>query len=334
MRRAVRRDLDISLLRSFVAIVETGSVTGAARLLNRTQAAVSLQLKRLEDLLGQSLFERVHKRLLLAPAGEQLLGNAKRLIAMNDDVWGQMTTPSFEGEVRLGVPVDLISTYIPQVLRRFSSAWPRVRVCLVCRNSQELIEDLEAGNVDLTLTTDIESKGHCETLRWDKLVWVNAPGGDAHTRVPLPIAIGGKTCRFRPVALQALRDAGRAWQVILQVSNQDAVTATIASGSCVGIMLRECIPDSLDALPDDCGLPELPNFAINLWLPRAGANDMAEELARHIRAEFASRRVQAPDLSGLPGPLRRPAKRAVAASNGVGGSVRRRAPRAPFLVRG
>src|SRR5688572_22278551 len=99
MRWTMRRDLDITLLRAFVAIVETGSVTGAARLLNRTQAAVSLQLKRLEDLLEQPLFERVHKRLILASAGEQLLGKAQRLIAMNDDIWGEMTTPSFQGEV-------------------------------------------------------------------------------------------------------------------------------------------------------------------------------------------------------------------------------------------
>jgi DNA-binding transcriptional LysR family regulator len=313
----MRRDIDISLLRAFVAIVETGSVTGAARLLNRTQAAVSLQIKRLEEMLGQMLFERAHKRLILAPAGEQLLGSAQRLIAMNDDIWGHMTTPSFQGEVRLGVPVDLVATYIPQILRRFNSAWPRVRVCLVCRNSQELLEDLEAGEIDLTLTTDVAWQGKCETLRWDKLVWVGAPEGDAHTRTPLPIAIGSKSCRFRPVALQALREAGRAWQIILQVSNQDAVNATIASGSCVGIMLRDCIPDHLEALPADCGLPDLPEFAINLWLPKAADNDIAHELARHVRAEFASRYALAADAPGVAIAARRFNKRAVAAKHAM-----------------
>ena len=311
----MRRDLDIALLRAFVAIVDTGSVTGAARLLNRTQAAVSLQLKRLEDQLGQSLFERVHKRLILAPAGEQLLGNAQRLIAMNDDIWGQMTTPSFQGEVRLGVPVDLISTYIPQILRRFRSAWPRVHVSLVCRNSQELLEDMDAGVVDVTLTTDRTCEGQCETLRWDKLVWVGAPDGDAHTRMPLPIAIGTKTCRFRPVGLQALRDARRGWQVILEVPNQDAVFATIASGSCVGIMLRDCIPDGLKILGGDSGLPELPDFAINLWLPKAGASEIAEELARHVRAEFASRYGNSVSTGTPQMPNRRVAQRSAAATH-------------------
>lgn len=311
----MRRDLDITLLRAFVAIVETGSVTGAARLLNRTQAAVSLQLKRLEDLLEQQLFERVHKRLILAAAGEQLLGKAQRLISMNDDIWGEMTTPSFQGEVKLGVPVDLISTYIPQILRRFHSAWPRARVTLVCRNSVELLEDLDAGAVDITLTTDVTSDGHCETLRWDKLVWVGTPGGDAHLRDPLPISIGGKTCRFRPVALQALRDMGRSWQVILAVSNQDAVSATIASGSCIGISLRDCIPDMLEALPRESGLPELPDFAINLWLPKAETSPIADEVARHIRAEFAARYALGGDVTSLPS--RRTPKRAAAMVQGA-----------------
>lgn len=311
----MRRDLDITLLRAFVAIVETGSVTGAARLLNRTQAAVSLQLKRLEDLLEQQLFERVHKRLILASAGEQLLGKAQRLISMNDDIWGEMTTPSFQGEVKLGVPVDLISTYIPQILRRFHSAWPRARVTLVCRNSVELLEDLDAGAVDITLTTDVTSDGHCETLRWDKLVWVGTPGGDAHLRDPLPISIGGKTCRFRPVALQALRDMGRSWQVILAVSNQDAVSATIASGSCIGISLRDCIPDMLEALPRESGLPELPDFAINLWLPKAETSPIADEVARHIRAEFAARYALGGDVTSLPS--RRTPKRAAAMVQGA-----------------
>jgi DNA-binding transcriptional LysR family regulator len=308
----MRRDLDITLLRAFVAIVETGSVTGAARLLNRTQAAVSLQLKRLEDMLEQPLFERVHKRLILAPAGEQMLGNAQRLIAMNDDIWGQMTTPSFQGEVKLGV----------QILRRFNSAWPRVRVTLVCRNSVELLEDLDAGVVDITLTTDTSSDANCETLRWDKLVWVGAPSGDAHAREPLPISIGGKTCRFRPVALQALREVGRAWQVVLAVSNQDAVSATIASGSCIGISLRDCIPDMLEALPRDSGLPELPDFAINLWLPKAETSEIAEELARHIRAEFAARYALGGDVTTLPSPSRRTPKRAAAMVHGAS-AVRR-----------
>ena len=283
------RDLDLNLLRAFAAVVEAGSVTGAARLLNRTQAAVSLQIKRLEESLDQPLFEREHKRLTLAASGEQLLGYAQRLIAMNDEIFERMITPSFEGEVRLGVPVDVITTYVPPILRRFNATWPGVRVSLVAKNSFDLLEDLASGAVDLTITTDLDSVGRCEVLKTDKLVWVGVPGGSAHRRTPLPIAIGGKTCRFRPVAIEAMRRVGREWRVVLQVPNQDAVNATILAGLAVGALLRYTVPSGLEILSPEAGLPELPAFKINLHLPKTGGSDIARELACHIRAEFASR---------------------------------------------
>lgn len=286
----MRRDLDLTILRAFLGVVETGSVTGAARLLNRTQAAVSLQIKRLEETLGQELFERGHKRLSLAPAGEQLIGLAQRLVAMNDEVIDTMTTPSFEGEVRLGLPVDLIVTYAAPILRRFNTKWPGVRVTLAAANSHDLTEALEHSQLDLALTTDLEPGGrHVETLASDDLVWVGAPNGQAHRRLPLPVAIGGRSCRFRPVLLDALRRAGIEWRVVLEVANQDAVNATVAAGISVSVLLRETVPTALEALPEDIGLPKLPSFALNLRLPPGRTSELAEEMARHIRAEFATR---------------------------------------------
>ena len=286
----MRRDLDLTILRAFLAVVETGSVTGAARQLNRTQAAVSLQIKRLEEVLEQELFERGHKRLSLTPAGEQLIGLAKRLVSLNDEVVDTMTTPSFEGEVRLGLPVDLIVTYAAPILRRFNAKWPGVRVSLIAANSHDLTEQLQHGQLDLVLTTDLEPGGrHVETMATDDLVWVGAPGGQAHRRLPLPIAIGGRSCRFRPVVLEELRSAGIEWRIVLEVANQDAVNATVAAGISLSALLRETVPPGLTALPDDVGLPKLPSFALNLRLPPGGANELAEEMARHIRAEFATR---------------------------------------------
>ncbi len=285
----MRRDLDLTLLRAFIAVVDTGSVTAAARQLNRTQAAVSLQLKRLEELLDQPLFEREHKRLTVAASGERLYGEAQRLLAINDDIYDRMVTPSFEGEVRLGVPVDIIVTYVPSILRRFATTWPGVRVSLITKNSHDLLDDLAGGDIDLTMTTDLEAIGRCERLKIDDLVWVGTPGGMAHRRNPLPIAVGGKNCRFRPVAIDAVRTQGRDWRIVLQVANQDAVNATIAAGLCVGALLRESVPATLEILGADTGLPPLPAFHINLHMPRSGGSEIARELARHIRAEFASR---------------------------------------------
>ncbi len=282
------RDIDISLLRAFVAVVETGSVTGAARLLNRTQAAVSQQIKRLEEQFGVELFGREHKRVILGADGERLLAQAQKMLALNDETWGLMTTPSYRGEVRLGVPMDIVSRYTPPILRRFNHAWPHVRVSLQAGNSYELLEQLDAGAIDLTLTTDLEPQRNCETLRRDQLVWVGIADGNAHSLRPLPISIGGKSCRFRPVVMDALSRAHIDWRIVLQVTNQEAINATVAAGIAVTSMLSDTVPDALVILDENCGLPQLPMFNINLCLPKSGGSELGCELARHIRADFAA----------------------------------------------
>jgi DNA-binding transcriptional LysR family regulator len=283
------RDIDVALLRAFLMVVDTGGVTTASRLLNRTQAAVSQQIKRLEELFGAELFLREHKRLTLAPAGERLLGQARQIVAQNDQLWSQMTKPDFEGEVRFGVPMDIISSYAPSILRRFNQSWPLVRVTLVCENSHELLEGVADGTVDLTLSTDSTTAPGAHLLRRDRLVWVGNPGGDVHKQRPLPISIGSRTCRFRPVVLEALRTAGLDWRYVLEVSNQDAVNAALAAGIAVGALLKDSVPDHLRILDAKSGLPPLPEFLVNLSLPTNGASDIATELARHVRQDFALR---------------------------------------------
>ena len=208
----MRRDIDIGLLRAFVAVVERRSVTGAAALLNLTQAAVSQQLKRLEELFGTELFERHHKRLVLKPNGERLVAHAQRLIALNDEVWGAMSAPAYAGEVRLGVPHDIVGPYMPPILRRFDKAWPRVRVALKCTNTPLLRELMSQGALDLTLTTEQRCGHGGEVLLEDDLVWAGAPNGAAHRRDPLPVSLGDENCEFRASVLKALADTGRDWR--------------------------------------------------------------------------------------------------------------------------
>ncbi len=298
------RDIDVSLLRAFVAVVETGSVTGAARLLNRTQAAVSQQIKRLEELFDTQLFAREHKRIALAADGERLLAPANKMLALNDETWGAMTTPSYRGEVRLGVPTDIVPLYTPPILRRFNSAWPHVRVTLQAGNSKDLLEDLDTGAIDLTLTTDLEPQRECETLRRDHLVWVTGADSMAHALRPLPMSIGGKNCRFRPVILEALATADIDWRIVLEVTNQEAVNATVTAGLAVTALLRDSVPAGLKVLDETAGLPSLPEFGINLYLPKSGPSELGRELAHHIRAEFASRFGTPPDAR-----LRRPPRK-------------------------
>jgi DNA-binding transcriptional LysR family regulator len=285
----MRRDIDTALVRAFVAVVETGSVTAAAALLNLTQAAVSQQIKRLEELFGTQLFERHHKRLALRPDGERLLTHAHKLIALNDEVWGAMSAPAYEGEVRLGVPHDIIGPYLPPILNRFDRAWPRVRVLLKCTTTPRLLELLRKGDIDLTLTTEQSCGAGGETLLEDELVWAGARNGAAHERDPLPVSLGDGTCAFRAVVLAGLRAAGRDWRPVCEVSSMEPLLASIEADLAVAALLRTTIPQYLQVVDRDRRLPRLPKFLINMYLPPVRQSEIAVELARNIRQEFESR---------------------------------------------
>ena len=283
------RNIDTSLLRAFVAVAETSGMTAAANLLNVTQAAVSQQIKRLEEAFGAELFERDRRGLRLTSAGERLFGKAKRLLALNDDIWAEMTTPIYTGEVRLGIPYDIVSIYLPPVLKSFTQAYPKIAVSLECQASILLLEGLKAGNLDLAITTELGCGPHGESLITDRLVWAGAKGGAAHRQRPLPLSLGNESCAFRPPVLKALTASGIDWRPVSEISNMDAMTATVQADLAVGALLASTVPVNLEILGPGAGLPALPPFSINLYLPATGVTAIAQELARHIRDGFMAR---------------------------------------------
>jgi DNA-binding transcriptional LysR family regulator len=275
----------IDLLRTFLAVVDGGGVTPAAAALNMSQAAASQQIKRLEELLDCRLFERAGRKLVLAPAGERLLAQAQRLVSQADELLSSMRQPAFEGEVRFGVPYDIIGSFVPGILRRFARAQPRVRVSLVCEDSKVVRQQLRSGGCDLALTTETECGRHGETLRTDRLVWVGVPGGDAHLKDPLPVSLGAPTCVFRPVAIEALGKMRRDWRAVCEVSRLEPVHAAIEAGLAVAPLLRSSVPERFEILGRDARLPALPEFQINLYAPPA-PSPAARDLAEHVRAAF------------------------------------------------
>jgi DNA-binding transcriptional LysR family regulator len=285
----VTRNIDIGLLRAFLAVVETGSVTRAAQLLNLTQAAVSQQVTRLEDLFGVELFDRANRAMRTTPAGERLIAHARQMLTHNDLIWGLMSEPQFEGEVRVGVPQDLVQPDIPPILRRFDRAWPRVEVSLTAGVTSDLLQALDRGELDLTLTTEKACPEHAELLLCDPLVWVGAIGGEAHRRRPLPVALGGPSCAFRQAVVAALAAIGCDWRPMCEVSILDALKATLYADTAVAPMLLSVVPDGLAVLDAEAGLPDLPPFCINLHMRRAGRPAVADEFAQFVRQEFASR---------------------------------------------
>jgi DNA-binding transcriptional LysR family regulator len=277
------RNLDMALIRTFVTVADKASMTAAANALHLTQGAVSQQVKRLEEALGSSLFERDRRGLRLTRAGEQLFGKGKRLLGLNDEIWAEMAGTPMAGQVRLGVPYDLVGTLLAPVLKTYAETYPQVEISLVCASSPELTAALAAGTIDLAVIEERVGPSAGECLVIDRLVWVGAKGGVARAKRPLPVSIVADTCAFRPAVLAALSEHGLEWRTVFENGNIDATTATVRSDLAVTTWLASTVPADLDILPSESGLPPLPNFAINLHLPRHGIGPAAQEFARHIR---------------------------------------------------
>jgi DNA-binding transcriptional LysR family regulator len=263
-------------------------MTTAARVVNLSQGAVSQQIKRLESLFGCALFRRDADSVRLTHEGERLIVRAQRLIALNDEIVGEMRAPEFSGAVRLGVPHDLVAMLMPPILRVFRQALPNVLVTLVSDTSRSLAAQLLDGAIDLTLLTESKLGASDHRLLTDRLVWVGAKGGDAQTRRPLPVALGTESCAFRASAVQALTKAGIEWRAICQVGSLEPVFATLEADMAIAAFLSRTVPERL-AVIDDGVLPKLSQHLISLRTSPTGMSPVAQELARHIREGFERR---------------------------------------------
>ncbi|MBW8728606.1 MAG: LysR family transcriptional regulator [Inquilinus limosus] len=276
------RNLDTALLRTFAAVAGSASMTAAAAALHLTQGAVSQQVRRLEEALGCALFHR-GRGLKLTPAGERLLGKARQMLRLNDEIWAEMAPGAVAGRVRLGVPYDLVGTALAPALKAFADACPQVEISLACAASPELAEMLAAGALDLAVIEQPAGSAGGECLAVEPLVWVGARAGIAHRRSPLPVSMVADTCAFRPAVLAALEGHGRAWRTVFENGSIDATTATVRTDLAVTAWLACTVPPDLEIIGPDAGLPALPSFAITLHLPRHGPGPAARELAGHLR---------------------------------------------------
>lgn len=277
------RNFDLAALRSFVAVVETGGVTRAAQQLHLTQSAVSMQVKRLETALGVELLMREGRGVTLTRRGEELAPQARRLLALNDEIWEQMTTPEHEGQVIFGVPHDIVYPYIPTILRRFHKDYPGIRVILVSSLSTVLKTKLASGDCDLILTTEYGCDPGGEPLVEKPLVWIGAPQGRAWRRRPIPIAFE-RRCAFRKHTLAALDAAGLPWVWTVDTDYYDAAMASIAADLAICTMLDGASPRGLEQIDHGGVLPEMPSLTINLYQSGGPNMGFAERLAGYVRA--------------------------------------------------
>ncbi|MCB1339914.1 MAG: LysR family transcriptional regulator [Pseudooceanicola sp.] len=288
------RNLDITTLRSFVAVADSGGVTRAAGFLHLTQSAVSMQLKRLEELLGLELLDRSGRGVALTASGEQLLAYARRMVALNDEVIARLTDQAFEGEIVLGVPHDIVYPAIPRVLQQFNAAFPRVRVQLLTLNTVSLKQKFARGECDMILTTEAEVPPGSERLASKALLWVGAIGGAAWRKRPLDLA-QSRNCIFRPMVLRALDAAGIEWNLAVDSDSDRTTEATVSADLGVQALLEGTLPPHLEPVRHDGGLPELPAHHIVLYGGDT-SGEVHQRLSSLLRAAFVEAQAAKPRL--------------------------------------
>lgn len=280
------RNLDMTTLRSFLAVSEQGGVTRAAQVLNLTQSAVSMQLKRLEEMLDVELMDRSNRRIALSASGEQLLTYARRMVDLNDEAVGRLTDAIYEGELRLGVPHDIVYPAIPRVLKTFNSLYPRVNIALTSSSTVKLHQALQRGQVDVILTTEQELIPGGETLAEIPLKWVGAVGGQAFRKRPLRLGFC-RFCIFRQTVLRRLDDAGIDWEMAIESDEDRSVEALISADLAVGALLETSIPPHQEAIHVPGQLPELAIQQVNMY-GALGRDEITGALAGLLRQGYCA----------------------------------------------
>ena len=276
------RNLDTDLLRSFVAVADSRSFTRAGGALGRTQSAVSMQVKRLEEALQRRLFEHNSRNIALTADGELLLGYARRMLRLNDEVVAHFAEPDLAGLVRVGTPDDYATYLLPPVLSQFARTYPQVRVEVSTDNGLDLLPVLAEGGLDLALVTRHPQMTGGQLIRREQLMWVGSRSHAAQEEDPLPLALYPQGCVCRDLALQALDKADRRWRIAYASRSITVLQSAVADGFAVSVMEESTISSGLQVLGEAEGLPPLPAVEIALHRAPGSLSAPVQRLAEHI----------------------------------------------------
>lgn len=275
-------DLQIDLLRTFLAIIDTGGFTRAAEVVHRSQSAISLQMKKLEDVIGQPLFRRSGPTFTITAKGESLVPYARRMLRLHDETMAAMTTPEVVGSVRLGIIDDYAVRFLPDILTTFAKSYPSVQVSVSCDPSEVLLSSLAKGKLDLALVTGSDrEKG--EVIRHDPAVWVTSPNHLVHEIDPLPLAVFHADNVVSKWPTEALDAANKDYRIAYESPSEAGIHAIVSAGLAVAIMYQSVVPEDFRILGRKEGFPDLPVAKIVLKKSPQPLSRAAEFMAQHIR---------------------------------------------------
>ena len=281
-------EFPIDLLKTFLAIIDTGSFSGAAQVVYRTQSAISMQIKRLEETVGTPLFERNGRSSALTAEGEMLVPYARRMLRLHEEAVAAMLKPEMVGRVCIGTPDDYAQRFLPAILARFAQTYPRVQVAVRCEPSAQLAPALERGEIDLALLTGEPGREEGELVRRDPTVWVTSASHLVHEEDPLPLAIFQAECMFRKWACRALEEIGRNYRLAYQSPSTYGILAAVTAGLAVTVLAASVVPPQARVLGIRDGFPELPETTIVLQRAPGSTSPVVDGMANYIREGLQS----------------------------------------------
>ncbi len=287
--------LDIDQLRTFIAVVETLSFTQAADKVARTQSAVSMQMKKLEETVGKKLFRRQGRGIEISAEGYRLEGYARDIVERSVEALAAFDDSALRGSVYLGTADDYAERFLPTILAGFSRSNPLVEVSVVCENTFGLTNRIRAGELDMAIVTHNEAKLHSELVRVEPLLWVTSARHSVHNNDPLPVALGSPQCIWRKAAMEALDDVGRPFRMLYTSYSATVVGAAVTAGLAVSVQPESALRPGMRVLTERDGFPTLPECQIGFLRGSREKTDVTEALASHIKASLEA--ITAPEYS-------------------------------------
>lgn len=287
-RKSMTAFLDLDQLYTFIAIAETGGFTQASHRVYKTQSAVSMQMKRLEECVGQTLFIREGRQSRLSDDGEHLLTYARRMLRLNEETLSGFRDNDLHGHVRLGTPDDYADRFLPEILKRFSCSHPYAEVTVICAPTKVLVEHMRKNEIDVAILSNAHAVGQeaPKTIRIEPLLWVTSARHAVHEEHPVPLALGRSTCDWRSAAIRTLERVSRDYRVLYSSWNSTAVGAVVAAGLAVSVLPESTIRPGMRILQEVDGFPPLPICKISLI--RGGQHTMVviDAFIEHVIASL------------------------------------------------
>lgn len=282
------KNLPIETLRSFVTIAELGGFTHAGELLGRSQPAISLQIKRLEELVGSPVFIRNGHQLQLSKNGKLLFSYAEQILQLNDDALSQLKQSDFSGRVRLGIPSEFATALLPKIVGLFSKTYPGVALEVNCNLSKNLLAEENKDKFDLILALhDNPSGKRGSQIKIDDLVWVSSGNHDAHNQATLPLIVAPEPCIYRSRGIARLNKIKQPWNIVYTNQDLSGIQAAIEEGLGMTVLAKSTVPETLKILKSSERFPALGKIGINLIFKNKRIDDATTRLAEYIKTSLA-----------------------------------------------